>query len=92
MTAVGLDWSSMTRGTILCPLMPPSAFCREMRARKPSGASLNSGPASPVSEVMRAIVSGLFVDDADAVPPESAANDAATTPAEIVVMATLRSL
>ena len=48
----GLVWSSSTMPTILCPLTPPSAFCRAMRALKPAGALLNSDEPSPVSEVI----------------------------------------
>src|SRR5271167_199504 len=53
----------MTRGTSLCPLTPPSAFCMSMRALKPAGESPSWVAPSPVTEVMYAMVMGDPVAD-----------------------------
>ncbi len=55
-TAVAMDegfvWSSMISGTSLCPLTPPSAFCRAIRALNPAGDVPFSDAPSPVRSVM----------------------------------------
>ena len=50
--SLGLVWSSMTSGTSLCPLTPPCAFCRAVRAWKPAGDVEFWEPPSPVMSVM----------------------------------------
>jgi hypothetical protein len=47
----GLVWSSITKGTSLCPSTPPSAFWRSRRASKPAGEVAFSDPPSPVRSV-----------------------------------------
>src|ERR1700722_11161890 len=70
-TSVGLVWSSRTTPVILWPSIPPSTFCRAMRALKPAGALLNSDEPSPVSEVIITRVMGE--PDAAAAPAVPAA-------------------
>src|SRR5580704_10707330 len=54
----------MTTGTSLCPLTPPSAFCRSIRALKPAGDDEFWGPPGPVRSVMYAMVTGAAAEDA----------------------------
>ena len=63
-TADGLVWSSITIGSNLCPLTPPSAFCMSIRARRPEGSLENSVAAGPVNDVTNAILMGAGVADA----------------------------
>ena len=61
---------------ILCPSIPPSAFCSAMRASKPAGAWLNSDAPSPVSEVIMTMVTGEPDAAAPAVPAATVARPA----------------